>query len=106
MAKAENFERELSTQKEIMKQMEITKREYIQKLKKELDTIEQRYHQIINENSMIGEDFRSQAFHNLGTNIGLNKVMDEREKEIDSLKKTIEERDLTIIGYERSTASL
>jgi chromosome segregation ATPase len=43
VAKAENLDRELHTQKEILKQMEMTKKEYIDKLKKELDTIEIRY---------------------------------------------------------------
>lgn len=43
MARAENLDRELNTQKEILKQMEMTKKEYISKLKKELDTIEKRY---------------------------------------------------------------
>lgn len=45
--------------------MEMTKKEYISKLKKELDTIEQRYQHLLNENSMIGEDFRSRALNNL-----------------------------------------
>ena len=43
IAKAENLDRELSTQKEILRQMEATKKEYIEKLKKELDLIEKRY---------------------------------------------------------------
>ena len=37
--------------------MENTKKEYIEKLKKELSTIEQRYQHLINEQIMIGEDF-------------------------------------------------
>ncbi len=65
IAKAENLDRELNTQKEILRQMEMTKKEYISKLKKELDTIELRYQHLLNENSMIGEDFRSQALNNL-----------------------------------------
>lgn len=65
IAKAENLDRELNTQKEILRQMEMTKKEYISKLKKELDTIEQRYQHLLNENSMIGEDFRSRALNNL-----------------------------------------
>lgn len=59
LAKAENLERELNTQKEIMKQIESTKKEYIDRLKRELDTIENRYTQIVNENCMLGEDYRS-----------------------------------------------
>ena len=42
----------------------MTKKEYIEKLKKELDTIEVRYQHLLNENCMIGEDFRSQAREN------------------------------------------
>ena len=65
IAKAENLDRELNTQKEILRQMEMTKKEYIKKLKKELDTIEQRYQHLLNENAMIGEDFRSRALANI-----------------------------------------
>jgi len=42
------LDRELATQKEIMKQMEATKKEYIDKLKKELESVESRYIMIIN----------------------------------------------------------
>lgn len=61
MSKSENLDRELNTQKEVTRQLEITKREYIEKLKKEIETYEARYQKILNENAMIGEDFRSQA---------------------------------------------
>lgn len=48
MAKSENVERELNTQKEIMKQFEASKKDYIAKLKRELDTIEDKFLKIIN----------------------------------------------------------
>ena len=48
MAKSENVERELNTQKEIMKQFEASKKDYINKLKRELDTIEDKFLKIIN----------------------------------------------------------
>ena len=41
--KAESTDRELNTTKEIMKQIEIQNKDYIEKLKKELDTIEERW---------------------------------------------------------------
>ena len=41
--KAESTDRELNTTKEIMKQIEIQNKDYIKKLKKELDTIEERW---------------------------------------------------------------
>lgn len=61
MAKSENLDRELNTQKEILKQMDSTKKEYIEKLKMELNVIENRYQALLNDNCMIGEDFRSRA---------------------------------------------
>lgn len=39
----ENFERELNTQREILKQFEASKKEYVTKLKRELETVEERY---------------------------------------------------------------
>lgn len=45
--------------------MEMSKKEYINKLKKELDDIDKRYQHLLNENAMIGEDFRSRALNNL-----------------------------------------
>lgn len=56
--------------------MEMTKKEYITKLKKELDTIEQRYQHLLNENCMIGEDFRSRAADNLHYARGLEQRID------------------------------
>ena len=64
IAKAEGLDRELHTQKEILKQMELTKKEYIDKLKDELQMIEKRYLHLINSNSMLGEDYRSQGLEN------------------------------------------
>jgi hypothetical protein len=43
LAKCENVERELNTQREIMKQMEKAKKEQISRLKRELENIESRF---------------------------------------------------------------
>ena len=64
MAKNELLDREVNTQKEIMRQFEKTKKEYVDKLKYELDNVEARFHKVINENNMVGEDYRSQAYVN------------------------------------------
>lgn len=101
VARAENLDRELSTQKEILKQMELTKKEYIDKLKKELDVIEIRYQHLLGENSMIGEDFRSQACENLYKVRSLEDRIDKLQKEIAGHKKTIEEREMDIVGLHR-----
>ncbi len=43
LANQENLERDVNTQKEIMKQMEANRKEYISKLKNELLTVESRF---------------------------------------------------------------
>jgi predicted RNase H-like nuclease (RuvC/YqgF family) len=45
LSKCENLEREINTQKEIMKQMDNSRKDYIQKLKRELETVESRFSQ-------------------------------------------------------------
>ena len=40
LASNENFDRELNTQKEILKQVEASKKEQVQRLRKELMTVE------------------------------------------------------------------
>lgn len=64
IAKSDNLSRDLLTQKEILKQFELSKKEMIAKLRYELDTVEERFKKVINENSMVGEDYRMRAATN------------------------------------------
>ena len=105
IAKAENLDRELSTQKEILKQMELTKKEYIEKLKKELDLIEVRYQHLLNENSMIGEDFRSRAHENLMYAKSLEQEIERLKGEIKEHKVVIDDKDLEIVVWGRRVES-
>ena len=106
VAKAENLDRELHTQKEILKQMEMTKKEYIDKLKKELDTIEIRYQHLLNENCMIGEDFRSQARENKLYSDDLNEEIKRLNKEMKKMQDEMDGKDLEIIQWERKGEAL
>ncbi len=72
-----------------MKQMEITRKEYINRLKKELDSVEGRYQQIINENCMHGEDYRSWAYENMQREV-------KHSRTIAKLKVVISEKDSLI----------
>lgn len=63
-AQQESSARELATQKEIMKQFEASKKEYINKLKRELETVEERFVKLVHQNQTVGEDYRSQAVNN------------------------------------------
>jgi hypothetical protein len=59
VAKNENNERELATQKEIMKQFETSKKEYIAKLRRDIETIDGKYQEQINQLTMVQEDYYS-----------------------------------------------
>jgi len=94
MAKNEVLDREVNTQKEIMKQFEQSKKEYVAKLKNELDTVESRFLKVINENNMVGEDYRSQAYINFHKYLALKvqttesvEIMDKMQEEIYALKE-------------------
>lgn len=47
-----------------MKQMEANRKEYIQKLKGELLTVESRFHQRVDQAEMVQQDFHSRAVEN------------------------------------------
>ena len=82
--------------------MEMTKKEYINKLKKELDTIEQRYQHLLNENSMIGEDFRSRALANLVYANGLERQIEELKGEINKRQTAVDDKDVELVQMERN----
>ena len=86
--------------------MESTKKEYIDKLKRELDTIEERYQQIINENAMVGEDFRSQAAINLNKNIQLKQHIDGLDKKIVQMNLKIDDLELDLVKAGRREGNL
>ena len=86
--------------------MEMTKKEYIDKLKKELDTIEVRYQHLLNENCMIGEDFRSQARENKLYSDELNDEIRRLKEEMKKMQDEIDDKDLKIIQWERKGEAL
>ena len=77
--------------------MEMTKKEYIQRLKKELDTIELRYQHLLQENSMIGEDFRSRASENLIYARDLEQRIEILQEEIKELKQKNDDKELELV---------
>ena len=91
------MDRELNTQKEILKQMEMTKKDYIKKLKKDLDTVEHRYQHLLNENCMIGEDFRSKAADNAHHAKTLEKRIEDLQDDIKKLNVKMDEKDLELV---------
>ena len=79
-----------------MKQFEISKKEYINRLKNELDTVEERFHKLINQNSMVGEDYRSIAMHNwfrlqakIKENENLNQINSDLNDDLDDKREQI-----------------
>ena len=103
MAKNEVLDREVNTQKEIMKQFEQSKKEYVAKLKNELDTVEARFLKVINENNMVGEDYRSQAYINFHKYLALKvqtqestEIMDKMQEEIFKYKEKCNDLEITL----------
>ena len=86
--------------------MEMTKKEYISKLKKELDTIELRYQHLLNENAMIGEDFRSQALNNLHYAKSLEEEIDSYKDKIKVANEHKDNKEMELVVKERECESL
>ena len=101
VANTENLDRELNTQKEILMRMEMSKKEYINKLKKELDDIDKRYQHLLNENAMIGEDFRSRAMNNLRRAEDLQKKMDNMQIDMKKKDAIVDNKDMELVQMER-----
>jgi transcriptional regulatory protein LevR len=72
-----------------MKQVELAKRDYIKRLKSELDLIENRYKKIIDETTMIAEENRTHAVRNFEKVLDLNRT-------INNLKQIIHEHETVI----------
>lgn len=103
IAKAEGLDRELATQKEILKQMELTKKEYIEKLKEELEVIEKRYQHLINANAMLGEDYRSQGLEAYFVNVKLREDIVELKNQIQKLHYTVQQKDRQLTNFNEIT---
>ena len=69
-----------------MKQLEITKKDQINKLKRELETVEERFQKIVNQTEMVGEDFRSQACRNIQKFFIKDLDFKELERQFDEMK--------------------
>lgn len=77
------MDRELNTQREIMRQMEASKREYIEKLKRELEVVEEKWQRINDENMMQGEDYRSAALQMQSFMLGLHQTIEGKNAKIE-----------------------
>lgn len=99
MAKAENLDRELNTQKEILKQMEATKKEYIDKLRTELEGIDLRNQAQLMENAMVGEDYRSRAANNLVIIIELKELLKMTEDKLLTAETDLTRKDTELLFW-------
>lgn len=73
--------------------MDLAKKEYISKLKKELETVESRFYDRLEQITMVCEDYHSRAAKNLiDYELTLFKFHDTNGK-LDKATKTIEQRD-------------
>lgn len=75
-----------------MKQFEASKKEYIAKLKRELDTVEERFHKQVHQSRMIGEDHRSQAVLSYRRLLKTQMALEESEANLEAANKALEEK--------------
>ena len=76
-----------------MNRMEVVKTEYIDKLKKDLATVETRFNVTVNENAMVGEDHRSSVMRSL-------EWLNNDSRTIEMLKEVVAQKDITIQEFE------
>ena len=69
-----------------MKQFENSKKDYIHKIKRELETVEERFQKIVNQTEMEGEDFRSTARRNIQKFFVVTLEMAEQVKLFEDMK--------------------
>jgi hypothetical protein len=79
-----------------MRQIEATKSEFIEKLKKELASVEERYLNVINQNCMVGEDFRTIAYRNHDQVVELSQMLESKQAEFVRFEATVS--DLFIVN--------
>lgn len=72
-----------------MRQIEATKSEFIEKLKKELASVEERYLNVINQNCMVGEDFRTIAYRNHDQVVELSQMLESKQAEFLRFEATV-----------------
>ena len=72
-----------------MRQIEATKSEFIEKLKKELASVEERYLNVINQNCMVGEDFRTIAYRNHDQVVELSQMLESKQAEFMRFEATV-----------------
>jgi hypothetical protein len=72
------------------------KQETIAKLRKELDNVEAKYRQIIQDNAMVGEDYRSWAVHNHDIVTEKQRTIDRNDKKIEKMEALIKAQDAMI----------
>lgn len=61
-----------------MKNLERTKNERIDKLKRDLDNVEEKYVKVIHQTTMVGEDFRSKAVQTFHSLIQVKMILKEK----------------------------
>lgn len=92
-AQKENLERELATQKEILTQFEANQSAYIAKLKRELETVEDRFQRINNHTAMQAEDNRSFAARNYLKLTTTEARLKQKQEEAKNLKQEVKDKD-------------
>ena len=105
-AKNEALERELGTQKEILRQFDQSKRELVGKLMADLWSVESRWLQVLDRNNMVGEDYRMRAVLNHENLCKEQELTAELEATLAETKQALKQAQATIealkLAHERT----
>lgn len=82
----EEAERDLATIKEVSRTKETLHKELTTKMRNELDTVEERWLKVINQNTMVAEDFRARSLVNWEKLVKIREYVGILEKDYRRIK--------------------
>lgn len=92
MSKNDALDRQLGGEREKFKQHKINSESLQERMRIELDTVEHRFDAVIHRNTMIGEDFRSQAHNNLMKFFDMRKQFKKKTAECEEFQRLLNEQ--------------
>ena len=86
--KMEETERDYSSIKEVSRTKETLHKELVSKMRTELDTVEERWLKVINQNTMVAEDFRARSLLNWEKLVKIREYVAALEKDYRKIKSS------------------
>lgn len=101
MTKNDALDRQLGAEREKFKQHKTNAESLQDRMRVELDTVEHRFDAVVHRNTMIGEDFRSQAHNNLMKFFDMRKQFKKKTAECEELQRLLHEQIIISRNFEQ-----